>query len=122
MERILVIEDDPDYLNILRMTFGRLSNLYEVDYVSTYDEGLAAVTNGSHDLYLVDYILDRGNTGDSLIDEAARRQYPVIMLTGLDDEKLRERIKRAGASYCLCKDAVNSESIHTAVETALRLQ
>ena len=104
------------------MTFGRLSNHYEVDYVSTYDEGLAGVTNGNHDLYLVDYILDRGNTGDSLVDEAARRQYPVIMLTALDDHRLQERMRRAGARECLHKDEVDSDSIHSAVETALRLQ
>lgn len=122
MERILVVEDDPDYMNVLRMTFGRLGNHYDVDYVSTYDEGLEAVTNGKHDLYLVDYMLDHGNTGDSLIDEAARREYPAIMLTAFDDYRLQERMRRAGAKECLCKGSVSSESIHSAVKSALSVQ
>lgn len=117
--RILVIEDDPDFLNILKMTFARFVDRYEVDYVSTYDEGLEGVTSGNHDLYLTDYMLDHGNTGDSLVDEAARRDYPIIMLTALDDHKLHVRMTRAGAQACLRKDTINSETIHHLVQNAL---
>jgi len=101
------------------MIFSRYEGVYDIDHVSTYDEAIERVTQGDYDLYLVDYFLDRGNTGDSLIDEAARRSLPAIMITGVDDDKLRARIMRAGASDCISKDNLNSNTLHEVASRAL---
>ncbi len=117
--RILIIEDDLDYIELLKHMFDQLTDVYECDYVSTYQEGLDGVTQGGHDIYFVDYLLDLGNTGDSLIDEAARRAHPVVMLSGVDDFKLRERMIRAGATDFLVKNKITCEHIDLVLRKSL---
>jgi len=117
--RVLIIEDDPDYIQQLQLMFQELSHSYECDYLMTYDEGLQGVLQNQHDIYLVDYLLDLGNTGDSLIDEAARRSSPVVMLTGVDDFKLRERMLRAGASDYIIKNEINTVQLDAILRKAL---
>lgn len=118
--KVLIIEDDPDFVALLGLIFGDLSKEYEVEYVATYEEGRQKILDGNHDIYLVDYFLDLGNTGDSLIDEAARRGYPTVMLTGSEDYKLRERIVRAGASDYIVKSDLTTSHIQAVINGALR--
>jgi len=92
--RVLIIEDDPDHIQLLQLMFQELSHSYECDY-------------------------DLGNTGDSLIDEAARRSSPVVMLTGVDDFKLRERMLRAGASDYIIKNEINTVQLDAILRKAL---
>ena len=118
--RVLIIEDDPDYIELLQLMFQELSHSYECDYLMTYDEGFQSVLQNQHDIYLVDYLLDLGNTGDSLIDEAARRASPVVMLTGVNDLKLRERMLRAGAGDYILKDEINTVRLDAILRQALQ--
>jgi diguanylate cyclase (GGDEF)-like protein len=86
--RILLVDDDEDEYFLLRElisghTKGRALYKYDLDWVSNYDEAVAAFAACSYDLYLVDYQM--GNrTGLDLLRESAARACPapVIMLTG----------------------------------------
>ena len=48
--RILLIDDDDDEASLTRSLLGRVEDIrYELDWVATYGEGLAAIAKGGHD-------------------------------------------------------------------------
>lgn len=53
--KILLIEDDEDDYILIRSLFSEAHSRFQLDWVSTYDEGLKALSEGRHDVYLPDY-------------------------------------------------------------------
>jgi PAS domain S-box-containing protein len=117
--RVLVVDDNPGDARIVAVLLE--GGTYSCATVSTYEEGLAAIRQRSHDAYLIDYRL--GNrTGLDLIEEVSGSSSgPLILLTGLDDEALDGLALRAGAADYLLKNNLTAEtvtrSIRYAVET-----
>ena len=101
--RILVIEDDEDDFFIAQRLLAKATEA-EVDWVRSYDEGLAAVTSSPYDVALVDYRLGAHN-GLDLLQEALARGYhtPFILLTGQGDRAVDLRAMSAGAADYLVK-------------------
>ncbi len=98
--KILLVEDDEDDYVLARdklaETFG--SNL-RLDWVSTWEAGLAAISDASHDVYVVDFRLG-ARTGLELVREAAARgcTKPIILLTGQDSPDIDREAMEAGAA------------------------
>lgn len=83
--RLLYIEDDAkDYLLLRDMLNAIPHSRYQLDWVTTYEEGLTALRNAAHDVYLVDYVLS-GEKPDGLrlLKEVFPHgcTVPVIVLT-----------------------------------------
>ena len=56
--RVLLVDDDRDDYLLTRDLFAEIpGDCYRLDWVSDYDAGLAALCQGEHDVYLVDYRL-----------------------------------------------------------------
>ena len=54
--RVLLIDDDRDDYLLTRDLFAELQGgRYHLEWVSNYDEGLAALVRGEHDVYLLDF-------------------------------------------------------------------
>jgi CheY-like chemotaxis protein len=70
MAKILVIDDDPDFIEATRMALE--ANDFEVDAASTSQEGIEKVLGGSPDLVILDVIMDK---------------LPIIMLSNIHSEK-----------------------------------
>ena len=88
--RILLIDDDEDEHVLHRDLLDEASRgRYELDWTSDYDEGLADLTAGRHDAYLIDYRLD-GRTGLDLLRsmQEAGLDRAMIILTGQTDDPL----------------------------------
>lgn len=103
--RLLLIEDDEDDYLILRELLQDVPDQhFRLDWVSTYDEGLARALLREHDVLLVDYRLG-ADSGLSLISElnAQSSPVPMILLTGLSDSELDARAIDLGASDYLVK-------------------
>ena len=87
MKRILVIEDDPDIVELLRYNLERES--YRVTSVRNGDEGLATLLEERPDLLILDLMLP-GISGFEvcrrLRNDPELRALPVIMLTARGEE------------------------------------
>lgn len=117
--RVLIIDDDPDYTDVLNYQLRQYSDRYQVDSVATFEAGLRAIRTGDHDVYLVDYQLDHGQTGDMLVDEAANNMLPIVMLTGVEDDELGDRVIGAGACDFVLKRHVTGELVDRVIRNAL---
>jgi CheY-like chemotaxis protein len=91
MPKILVVEDDLDMVEALRMPLE--SNGYEVITVSTGEEGLRKVKEIEPDLIILDVMMETTTAGfqvslqlrspDPRSEYAAYRHIPILMLTAI---------------------------------------
>ena len=119
--RALLIDDDHgDFV----VTKGLLSRIalpeIELDWVTTFEEGQAAIANGGYDVYLVDYFLE-DRSGLDLLREAARHQLqaPVIMLTGRGSHEVDLEAMQAGAADYLVKGEIEPEDLERSIRYSL---
>ncbi|HID86547.1 MAG TPA: response regulator transcription factor [Anaerolineae bacterium] len=91
MPKILVIEDDPDMVEALRMPLE--ANGYEVITASTGEEGLRTVKEIEPDLIILDVMMETATAGfqvslqlrspDPRSEYAAYRHIPILILTAI---------------------------------------
>jgi DNA-binding response OmpR family regulator len=91
MPRILIIEDDPDMAEAIRMPLE--SNGYEVAHAPTGEEGLQKVKEIEPDLIILDVMMETTTAGfqvslqlrspDPESEYAAYRNVPIMMLTAI---------------------------------------
>ena len=102
-ERILIIDDDPDILDVLQLT---LSEHYAVVAAPNGKEALELVKIKSPDLIITDYMMPLMN-GPQFVRELRKdvllRHLPVIMLTGKGDTKDMVTGIEAGADDYIIK-------------------
>lgn len=126
--KVLLVEDDEDDYLLTRELLSESQGLaVTLDWASNYQDGLAAMERGEHDVYLVDYHLG-SRSGLELLRHAGDENCynrPVVMLTGRDSLDVSTEAIRAGASDYLLKSQVNARllgrSILHAVERAKTL-
>src|SRR5712692_2552795 len=113
--RVLLIEDDKDYYLLTRQLFFEFG--YDLEWVSSYEEGLRAAIRSKHDVILVDYRLGEDN-GVELIRAAQKSgcKIPMILLTGQGDRDVDIQAMHAGAAAYLVK----SETRVALLERTLR--
>jgi len=124
---LLVDDDEDDYV----MTRGLLADAwgrgFRLDWVSSYDEAVAAVGRAEHDVYLLDYRLGAHSGLDILRATAGDvRRAPMILLTGQGDDEVDAEAMRAGAADYLVKGRIEAallaRSIRYAIERANSLR
>ena len=102
-QRILIIDDNPDILDVLDLT---LSEMFDVTKANNGAEGLRAARSGSFDLILTDYMMPV-MTGPEFCKELRKdvllSHVPIIMLTGKGDIKDMVDGINAGADDYLIK-------------------
>lgn len=107
---VLLIEDDEDDVFITRSLLAEAQVITcDVDWMPTYEEGLAAVLTGAYDVCLVDYRLG-GRSGLALLREAKARgcRTPIILLTGQGDLEVDLEAMEAGAADYLNKSEIDA--------------
>jgi diguanylate cyclase (GGDEF)-like protein len=126
--KVLLIEDDEDDYLLTRELLSKLKSppIY-LNWISSYQDGLAAIERNEYDVYLVDYHLG-ASSGLELLRHARSEESfgrPLIMLTGQESLDVDMEAIRAGASDYLLKSQVNTSllerSIHHAIERAKSL-
>jgi len=98
--RILLVEDDEDDYVIVRDLLNERPRMpFSLEWVMTYDDALAAVARGLHDVYLVDFRLG-ARDGLELVRAAiaSGSTAPMILLTGQDDDATDAAALAAGAA------------------------
>ena len=123
---ILVIEDDPGDLGLIRTTV-RLAGLRQVGgadpvvWASTLGDGIAAATVNKPDVVLLDLSLP-DSAGIATVDamRAVLPDVPIIVLTGQDDDQLAEAALQAGAQDYLVKGQLfQQDALGRAIRHAL---
>ena len=119
--RVLLIDDDEDDR---LLTAERLSeipgNPYQLDWISRYEEGLEAICQGTHDVYLLDFRLG-ARTGIELLREAHGHgcSGPIILLTGQGQSRTDVEALDAGADDYLEKERLTSAILDRSIRYAL---
>ncbi len=85
MARILVVDDDPDFVEITRTILE--SNGYEVASAANGDQALKAMRQNQPDLVLLDVmmstVLDGLNLSHAISEDPELRKVPVIMISSI---------------------------------------
>jgi two-component system cell cycle sensor histidine kinase/response regulator CckA len=117
---ILLIDDDDDDLVITRGLLAKAGSPHRLDRVATFEEGVAAVTRGAHDIYLVDYRLG-ARTGIDLIRESMERgaSGPFVVLTGQGDLTADREATFVGAAGYLEKAGLTPLVLERTIRNAL---
>jgi sigma-B regulation protein RsbU (phosphoserine phosphatase) len=124
--RILLIEDDPDDVWVMRSLLGdRWDGPFELVQVDLLSAGLARCANDSFDVVLLDLTLpDSRGLETFFAMHAHASDVPIVVLTGYDDEITAMKAVQAGAEDYLVKGQVNDNllvrSIRYAIERARR--
>lgn len=119
--KLILVEDSPTDARLVREMLGSDSKLqFELEVHETIDQALAAVTTARFDLGLVDL----GLPGCRDLDALERMHgvvpcLPLLVLTGLDDERVATRAVAAGAQDYLPKDGLDGRTLVRAIRHAL---
>ena len=124
--RLLLIEDDLDYVDILRLCLDETDSMgmrFELKHADTLETGLAALRDGRFDAVLLDLSLP-----DSRGLETVRRvlaadlTLPILAVTNLGDEETALAAVRLGAQDYLIKTTSDSRMLKRAIWYAIERQ
>ncbi len=119
--KVLLVEDDEDDYVLVRRLLSTIAGVrYDLQWASTYEAALAAMSGGRHDVYLIDYQLgDR--TGLELLREIGGKgsAVPAIFLTGHADYGVDMEAMRAGASDYLVKGQINGDLLERSIRYSI---
>jgi DNA-binding response OmpR family regulator len=86
--RLLIIDDDPDYVDGIRAILEKAN--YKVDVAYNPKDGYNALESGSYDLLLLDIMMGRGAEGVMVARKINKdpklREIPVLIITGLREQ------------------------------------
>ena len=119
MAKIVVIEDDVGFLDLLRVHLASAG--HEVRAAQDAALGLRAVITEAPDLILLDLnvpYLDGFEMIKALRNDPATKQIPVVVLTARADDETFAEVRRLGASQFLTKP-VTRDALIRAIDTQL---
>ena len=123
-KRILFVDDEPNFLDGLRLMLRMQRNVWEMIFVKSVDEALDQTYAMEFDAIVSDVRMP-GRDGFDLL--AALRESepasttPVIILTGSGEKDLKRRALDLGATDLLSKP-VNAEDLLARLRSVLRLK
>ncbi len=86
--KLLVIDDDPDYVDGIKEILAAAG--YQVDAAYNPKDGLQALKTGGYDLLLLDIMMGRGAEGvmvaRKLRNDPKLRDMPVLIITGIREQ------------------------------------
>jgi CheY-like chemotaxis protein len=118
---ILYIEDDHVDFVLMRELLSEEQNWpFSLENAATLGDGLRRLAAGGIDLVLLDLSLpdSHGLTTFTAVKETVR-DLPIILMTGLQDEKLALQVVQEGAQDYLVKGEVNTTLLVRAIRYAI---
>ncbi len=83
MEKILLVDDDPDIIEACSLILEKEG--YEIQSASNREEGMKKVTEFDPDLLILDVMMEQPDDGIAMAQELRRQQFtkPILMLTSI---------------------------------------
>ena len=119
--RVLLVEDNPgDVLIVREVLSSQGADRYLVDHVSRLDAAMARLSEARYDLVLLDLSLPDGY-GSFTLECAATfaRELPVIVLTGIDDDRLALSAIQAGAEDYFLKNKIEGGLLASMIDRVI---
>ena len=122
--KVLLIEDNPtDARLIQKMAEEKSWASFDLTCVDKLQAGLKHLANGSADIVLLDLDLpDSKGLGTFIKVHAQEAEVPVVVLTGLEDEKIGLEAVQKGAQDFLVKGQVDGDLLIRAMRYAIERQ
>ena len=123
IQNILLIDDDRLHFRLAQEHFARFrTGKFELEWASTYHDGLQRLVDGNYAACLLDYQLGERD-GLALIREAMRMgcRVPIVFLTSDTSEGIDIEAMNAGALDYLVKGEINTRSLERSLLYALKL-
>lgn len=117
----MLVEDDEDDYLLTRHALAEIESPgFELDWASTFDDGLAAIRRHEHDVALVDNRLGV-HTGLELLQQTIAEgcKTPIIMLTGTAILDTDLAAMAAGAADFLEKDLLSARLLERSIRYAI---
>lgn len=121
--KILLIDDDRLQYRVTQAHFGRFEGeKYDLDWASTYEEGIEQLLSDHYAACLLDYQLGERD-GLQLIREAMARgcRTPIVFLTAETAQRIDTEAMNAGALDYLVKGEITPGMIERSLRYALKL-
>ncbi len=119
--KILLVEDDPDDVWILRSLLDeRWDGPLELIHVEMLSSALEACRRGGFDVLLLDLSLPDSQGLETFLKLSAQAgEIPIVVITGLDDERTAIKAVQAGAQDYLIKGQVDDNLLVRALRYAI---
>ncbi len=125
--KLLVIEDDPAYLELLQSTLaeaalgGGASPVFEVITAGTLGDGISLLAQNNTDAVLLDLSLPDSRSQDTFRQLYAHAPLvPIVVMSSLDDEATAIESVKAGAQDYLVKGQVAGDLLVRAIRYAIQ--
>ena len=120
-ERIVIVDDQMQATRLIQRNLEMLDQGFKISNAFSGEEALLEFTTGNIDLLIADFRLP-GITGLELMDKFKARnpKGKVILISGMTDPKIRQRVAQAGADAFFFKP-IDMPEFLDAVERALGL-
>ncbi len=92
---VMIVDDDPDCLAWVHDVLSTAA--HRVTPVRDFATAQRLMRRDTHDLYVIDYHLDKNQNGLELGRQAAELERPFVLITGTNDDTLGDRAMEAGA-------------------------
>ncbi|HAZ10694.1 MAG: hypothetical protein A2047_02195 [Omnitrophica bacterium GWA2_41_15] len=128
MPKILIIDDDPDITEAIKVVLE--SKNYKVDNAGSGEEGLKKVKINKPDLIILDVMMETGDKGFDVARELknspSTQDIPILMLTAIKEKTGLDFKKEAGDETWLPVDdyvekPLKPEELISKVEKLLKL-
>ena len=127
MAKILIIDDDPDIVEAMKVVLE--SKSYQVCVAKTGEEGLKEARRNRPELIILDVMMETGDKGFDVARELKSdphyRDVPILMLTAIKEKTGLDFGKEAGDEHWLpvddyCDKPLHPEELISKVEALLR--
>ena len=119
--RVLIIDDDEEDFFITSQYIKKIRGKeFIIDWCYRYKEAYDAILEARYDIYFIDYYLG-AKTGLDLMKEALlyNCEQPLILLTGMGNQKIDLEAMQAGAFDYLVKLELNTEKLERCIRYSL---
>jgi len=119
--RVLLVEDNPGDARLLSEALAEVRFLaFEITHVGRLSEALRRLGEARFDVILLDLSLpDSPGLGTLMKVQAKAPRVPVVVLTGIDDQRLAQWAIEEGAEVYLVKDQLDADSLVAALRSAI---
>ena len=119
--KILIIDDDEeDYFLTSQYIKKIRGKEFVIDWCYRYKDALDAIVEAKYDIYFIDYYLG-AKTGLELMKDALEQncEQPLILLTGMGNQKIDLESMQAGSYDYLVKLELNTEKLERCIRYSL---